>query len=127
MTDYSDLLHVPTREERLAMFRKPAKKWTMYPASSKEIKAKLRAYGFSTSDFIRVGGNVVVADNAIIVIIKREPGLQPQSISIWDFPLDEYWQDDLTAKNWASEDVKKDFMRAITILQKKNEISKIQC
>ena len=119
MTDYSDLLHVPTREERLAMFRKPVKKWTMYPASSREVKTILRAYGFPTSDFIRVGNNVVIADNAIVVVIKRDPALQPQAISIWHFPLDEYWRDDLTVKNWANKDTINDFMRAITILQEK--------
>lgn len=114
--DFSDLLHVPTREEMLATFRCEPKKWTLYPATAKEIQRMLLSWGFPSADFERIGNNVVIADGSVVVVIKKEADREPQTLSIWDNPRNEYWRDDLDGKMWANKEVMFDIERAFNLL-----------
>ena len=99
-------------EEFCASFKEPRKRWTLEAVTDEEVRERLSAYGFPTSDFERVGDNVVIADNACVVIPKREGcTLCP---AIYD-SMPEYGYID--SKMWATDEVKADIWRAFDWLK----------
>ena len=111
--DFSDLLHVPTREERLARFRsQPVPKWVLYPANYKEIGSILLDYGFPSTDYERVGDNVVISDGCICVVIKRDADRPPQTLVTYDNPLNPCIINEAEPKLWANGKVLREIERA---------------
>lgn len=118
--NFNDLLHIPTREERLAKFRKSITKWTLCPAKDNEIREMLLSHGFSSSEYERVGGNVIIADGRIVVVIKRDEELS-KTLYVYDDPLNEQSFANLSAKLWANDEVKQDIERAMVLLEEEEQ------
>ena len=102
-------------EERMRNSNK--RKEILYRAEDSEIRQALKDYGIYT-DFIRVGNNVVIADNCIAVIIKlvKNNYTSVYLIDGEDLPIDDNMKENIRAKRWATQEVIKDIRMAEEIL-----------
>ena len=93
------------------------RKEILYRAEDSEIRQALKDYGIYT-DFIRVGNNVVIADNCIAVIIKlvKNNYTSVYLIDGEDLPIDDNMKENIRAKRWATQEVIKDIRMAEEIL-----------
>ncbi len=107
-----------TTEELEEHLKGDSPKKTMYPATDEEVRETLYNNAFPTTDFERVGRNVVIADNAIVVVIKTIP--DRYACSQWyDYPLQDFDIEHISYKTWCNEDVMKEFLRAEKILSER--------
>lgn len=104
-------------EEFCASFKEPRKRWALEAVTDEEVRERLSAYVFPTTDFERVGDNVVIADNACVVIPKQVGGC-PTALAIFD-SMPEYGYID--SKMWATDDVKADIRRAFDWLKEEKQ------
>jgi hypothetical protein len=88
----------------------------LYPATDEEIRDAMDDYGgFTSLNFIRISGNVVVSADAVIVALKDDPDEEPATLYVInreDFPLTENRWDALKSKIWASPEVLVDIKNA---------------
>lgn len=88
----------------------------LYPATDEEIRDAMDDYGgFTSLNFIRISGNVVVSSDAVIVVLKDDPDEEPATLYVInreEFPLVESRWDALKSKIWASPEVLVDIKNA---------------
>lgn len=107
---YARLLHIPTREEREAKWRKPEAKEEEWYATDEDIKRGLKAMAFPSQNYERVNDCVVIADNAIVVCFKER---LPYPI---DVPIVEGVKEHVAMKKWANDTVLDGIEKAEKIL-----------
>jgi hypothetical protein len=108
-----------TVKEIEELLREDSPKKNMYPATDEEVRETLENNAFPTTDFVRVGQNVVIADNAIVVVIKTHP--EGYETSQWyDYPVGDSDIEHISYKKWCNRNVMNDFLRAEAILEKCN-------
>lgn len=113
--EFIDAFITPTMDDIKASFRKPRQYEVMYPATDNEVREALQRFGgFASTDYQRIAHNVVIADGAIVVVLKPEPE-DVQTLYVIDgqeLPLQEYKYDSLNTKVWATPAVMADIRKA---------------
>lgn len=107
---YAKYLHIPTREEREAEWRKPEVKEEEWYVSDERIKEGLKAMAFPSQDYERVNNCVVIAGNAIVVCFNDR---LPYPI---DVPIVEGVKEHVAMKKWANDTVLDGIKKAEKIL-----------
>lgn len=119
--EFEEIFKPMSVEDIEAFMRSEPRKRTMYRATDVDVVHRLNSFGgFPTTEFERVGDNVIITDDCIVVILKFERN-KSQSIYLIDegeLPLgDETWEE-IEWKTWATPQVLKDIRKAEQILLK---------
>lgn len=97
----------------------------LYPADDSELRDALEQFGgFETTDFERVGDNVVIADGAIVVALKFYSTiiLTLYVIEGSMLPIPDGMRYGIEEKNWAAKTVMRDIREAERRILMKKEI-----
>lgn len=118
---FKDVFKSMSVEDIEAFMSAEPRKRTMFRATDADVISRLRSFGvFPTTEFKRVGDNVVIADNCIVVILKFD-AKKSQSIYLIDegeLPLEDETLEEIEWKTWATPQVIDDIRKAEKILLK---------
>lgn len=109
--DFIDLLITPDPEELVTGYTKQRQYEVMYPATDSELLEAIERYGgFGSTQYERIGHNVVIADEAIAVALKPQP-IGVNTLYVIDgreLPLPDDKRSGIAAKVWATPAVMED-------------------
>lgn len=118
---FKDVFKPMSVEDIEAFMSAEPRKRTMFRATDADVISRLHTFGgFPTTEFERVGDNVVIADNCIVVILKFD-AKKSQSIYLIDegeLPLEDETLEEIEWKTWATPQVIDDIRKAEKILLK---------